>query len=163
MILPVKIWPDPILLKPCLEWDFNNPPLDSVVFERDLLDTLQSQNALGLAANQVGISYRVMLIHSQRDHEYIVMYNPSIISVSQDLWLHNEGCLSFPGIALSIARPSTITVSWFNSVGNKYTREFVEMDAKCILHELDHLNGIVFKQYVSPLKFALAQKKGRKR
>lgn len=161
--MPIKIWPDSILLKTCESWNYNNPPMDCVELDQNLKDTLISHNAIGLAANQVGLAYRVMLIHVQATSEYITMYNPEIISMSEELWNHDEGCLSFPKIHLSIARPKLIDVSWTDCNNNKYTRTFSDIDAKCILHELDHLNGIVFKQYVSAIKFSLAQKKSKKR
>lgn len=162
MIVPVITWPDIKLSTKCKIWDFDNPPLDSSILEENLFDTLNANNALGLAANQIGILYRVMLIHSQDYSRYITMYNPRIITASSTMWTHGEGCLSFPKIELTISRPKSITVEWNDKAGANYTSEFINIDAKCILHEIDHLDGIVFKKYVSPLKYSLAQKNARK-
>lgn len=163
MILQIRTWPDLLLLESCDQWNHNDPPLNSLELEQNLYDTLVHYNALGLAANQVGLLYRVLLIHTQTTNEYIFMYNPEIINRSENLWTHDEGCLSFPHIQLSISRPYNITVQWYDRDANKYTRVFDKIDAKCIDHELDHLNGIVFKKYVSNLKFALEYKKSKKR
>lgn len=163
MILPVKTWPDPILLKSCEAWDYNDPKYDYDWLETGLRDTLLSERALGLAANQVGISYRVLLIHVQASDELVVMYNPELITQSDSVYTADEGCLSFPGISLTISRPKQIEVQYQDRHNNKYTRTLADIDAKCFLHELDHLNGRVFKDYVSSMKFILAQKRAKKR
>lgn len=162
MIRPVRQWPDQILLTPCNTWNHAQPPIDSLQLNQDLLDTLNATNAIGLAANQIGICYRVLIIRSAEYSEHITMYNPIVIEASTTQWIHAEGCLSFPDIELTISRPMTITVNWQDETGNLHTRSFKEIDAKCILHEIDHLDGLVFKQYVSNLKFLQAQKKAKK-
>jgi peptide deformylase len=166
MILPIKKWPDPVLLKPCRPWDFNNPPQGLQRFvEQDLVDTMLNELALGLAANQVGISYRVMAMNVQAGAHagrQIVMFNPKLLSISQDLFDADEGCLSFPGVMLKISRPKTVEVSWQDMQQNAYTADFTDIDAKCFLHELDHLDGRVFKDYVSELKFQRAVSKAKK-
>lgn len=164
MILPIKIWPDPVLLKPCDAWPFDDPPTGLQRFiVQDLLDTLAHEQALGLAANQVGISYRVMAMWVQATNERLVMFNPEILEVSAETWEHAEGCLSFPRVELTIARPRVVKVCWYDLHGGVHDSEFTEIDAKCFLHELDHLNGKVFKDYVSPLKFGRAIVKSRKK
>jgi peptide deformylase len=163
MILPIKKWPDPILLKPCAPWNFQDPPLGLQRFiAQDLIDTLEHEHALGLAANQVGIGYRVMAMAVQQHQEKIVLFNPEVVSVSEELWEHPEGCLSFPRVELTIARPRYVQARWFDLTGKQYEEIFQEIDAKCFLHELDHLNGRVFKEYVSNLKFERAVTKSRK-
>ena len=126
---------------------------------------MMSQQALGLAANQVGIPYRVMAMNVQAGPwagQQIVMYNPGIHTVSDDLWRHSEGCLSFPGVLLDIARPQSVDVYFQDEDQNSYLHTFTDMDAKCFLHEIDHLNGRVFKEYVSDLKYQRALKKSRR-
>jgi len=167
MILPIKKWPDPFLLKPCRPWDFENPPSGLRRFiEQDLIDTMMSEGALGLAANQVGIDYRVVAMnvqHGKYAGQQIVMFNPVVPGKSVDLWEHDEGCLSFPGVLLKIARPKMVDVQWYDITGKQYETEFTDIDAKCILHEIDHLDGRVFKDYVSDLKFQTALRKSRKK
>ena len=164
MILPIKVWPEMVLLEPCVTWDFGDPPVGLQKFlQQDLLDTLAHTHALGLAANQVGISYRVMAMAVQETGEKLVMFNPELLEVSEQLWDCPEGCLSFPKLELVIARPKSIKASWYDMHGKQYHGEFHNMDAKCFLHELDHLDGKVFKDYVSPMKFARALTKLRKK
>lgn len=164
MILPIKKWPDPILLKPCQEWDFNNPPDELNRFiSNDLLETLTHHQAYGLAANQVGISYRVMAINISRSLGLTLMFNPELVDQSQEQYKNLEGCLSFPGTFLEIERAKTIDVKWQDVNGIYLTETLHDMDAKCFLHELDHLNGRVYKSLVSDLKFNMALKKGKKR
>lgn len=163
MILPIKKWPDPVLLRPCDPWDFQDPPQGLQRFiVQDLIDTLEHEHALGLAANQVGITYRVMAMNVQQHQEKIVLFNPEVVSVSEELWEHPEGCLSFPQVELTIARPRYVQARWFDILGKQYEEIFQDIDAKCFLHELDHLNGRVFKEHVSNLKFERALKKSRK-
>lgn len=166
MILPIKKWPDPVLLKPCRQWDFENPPSGLQRFiEQDLIDTMLSESALGLAANQVGIDYRVMAMNVQAGEyagQQIVMFNPLFSIKSLETWEHNEGCLSFPGVQLKIARYKTVYAHWCDITGAAFQTVFTELDAKCALHEQDHLDGKVFKDYVSDLKFQLAVKKAKK-
>jgi peptide deformylase len=151
------------LLKPCQEWDFNNPPEELNRFlSRDLLETLAHHQAYGLAANQVGISYRVMAINISRSLGNTIMFNPELISSSEEQYKNLEGCLSFPKTFLEISRSKTVEVKWQDVNGVYHTETLHDMDAKCFLHELDHLNGRVYKDYVSDLKFGMAVKKGKK-
>jgi peptide deformylase len=164
MILPIKKYPDPFLTKPCQPWDFENPPrgLERFVVQ-DLTETMIDSGGIGLAANQVGIGYRLLAIHVQATQEFLIMANPEIIESSEEMWLAPEGCLSFPGVELKIARAKQVTVRWFNMMGVRHTGVFTDIDAKCIQHEIDHLDGIVFKDLVSDLKYKLAVQHSRKK
>jgi len=164
MKLPIVRWPDPVLLTPCNTWFFDT--LAEPNIEQDLIDTLLGESALGLAANQVGIPYRVLAMNVQAGEfagQQIVMYNPVIDSVSTDLWEHIEGCLSFPGVWLPISRPNSVDASWQDQEGISHSSTFTGVDAKCFLHEMEHLNGHVFKEHVSNLKFNRALAKARKK
>jgi peptide deformylase len=163
MILPIKIWPDPILMKPCQPWDFEDPPLVVNFLMADMIETMAKSGGIGLAANQVGISYRVIAMHVQETGEYITLFNPEIVSVSELQYIAMEGCLSFPKVMLDISRPKTVEIRYVDHFEREYTRTFSDIDAKCVLHEIDHLDGKTFKEYVSPLKFSRAIEKGRKR
>lgn len=161
MIKKILLWPDPLLLTSTLEWDHQNPQIDYNQLEMDLTDTLLHENALGLAANQIGIPYRVLAINTQDDKSIRIMYNPVILDKSNDTNLRDEGCLSFPKIRLEIPRNNSVEVRWRDKLNYVHSRKFSGIDARCILHEIDHLDGKVFKQYVSNLKFnhALRQTK----
>lgn len=158
MIRPVLIWPDPILLTPTQLWDVQNPVINPTQLETDLTDTLLHENALGLAANQIGIPYRVLAINTQDDNCIRIMYNPMLIARSTETNLASEGCLSFGKLRLEIERNNAVEVSWRDKLNYKHSRSFTGIDARCILHEIDHLDGIVFKKYVSNLKFNHAQR-----
>jgi peptide deformylase len=126
---------------------------------------MNSQMALGLAANQIGISYRVMAMNVQNGvyaEQQLVLVNPEISKLSEEFWEHREGCLSFPRIDLAIARSKYVYARWRDIEGGEHSTVFSELDAKCFLHELDHLDGKVFKDYVSDLKFQMAVKKAKK-
>jgi len=126
---------------------------------------MNSQMALGLAANQIGISYRVLAMNVQNGiyaGQQLVLVNPDISKLSEDLWEHKEGCLSFPRVELAIARPRYVYARWRDLAGAEHSTVFSDLDAKCFLHEIDHLDGKVFKDYVSDLKFMMAVKKAKK-
>jgi peptide deformylase len=126
---------------------------------------MNSQMALGLAANQIGISYRVLAMNVQNGiyaGQQLVLVNPDISKLSEDLWEHREGCLSFPRVELAIARPRYVYARWRDLAGAEHSTVFSDLDAKCFLHEIDHLDGKVFKDYVSDLKFQMAVKKAKK-
>jgi len=161
--LPVKKWPDSVLLTACKDWDFANPPLNSTQLEQDLIDTMLAEQGIGLAANQVGIGYRVIAQQFVGNGQVVVMYNPRLISASDELWQHPEGCLSFPGVSLDIARSQEVTALWHDRNGEEETRVLTDMDAKCFLHELEHLEGRVFKEHVSELRFAQGIKRAKKK
>ena len=163
MILTVVKWPDPILMKPCELWDFKNPPLVVDFLKADMIETMAKSGGIGLAANQIGISYRVLAMHVQETGEYIVMFNPEIVSTSELQYIANEGCLSFPDVLLDIGRPKEVTIKYQDHMEREYTQVFKDIDAKCVQHEIDHLDGKTFKDYVSPLKFGRAVDQARKR
>jgi peptide deformylase len=159
MIKPIVKWPDPVLLSPTKSWDFTNPPIDYLDLEQDLIDTLIDQKGLGLAANQIGLALRVLAIHIQKDNHIRIMYNPEILYHDPDSELNWEGCLSFPKLRLQIERPKSVTVRWQDKHQYIHSIDLSDIDARCILHEIDHLNGKVFKDYVSDLKFRRALEK----
>ena len=157
MIRSIVKWPDPVLLTSTTSIDLNNPPIDLQKLENDLIDTLLSENALGLADNQICVPYRAMAIRLNND-DIRVMYNPEILYVDSQLKNDGEGCLSYPGITLQFPRPASITVRWQDRHGYVRTMELFDMDARCALHEIDHLNGIFFKSKVSELRWQRANK-----
>lgn len=109
----------------------------------EMVLTMQEQLGIGLAAPQVGVSKRlfVMWINGNVYH----CFNPEVLSVSDKTSEFQEGCLSFPDEEYTLERPEKITVSYEDFRGNRQEREFSGIEARCFLHELDHLNGITFK------------------
>lgn len=164
-MLKIVKHPDPILREKLPPFDFENPPEDPVNLEAEMLALMWDNNGIGLSANQVGKRFR-MFVMGYKDGDVKggqAFFNPEVVA-NTDLVLDlPEGCLSFPGIYVSIKRPKAIKVRWQNNKGEWQEGEFSGYDCKCFLHELDHLEGITFQDRVSQLKWALAVKKTQKR
>ncbi len=109
----------------------------------EMFETMDEAQGVGLAAPQVGISKRFFVI-TVEDGVRRVFINPQIIFTSNDLCDYEEGCLSLPGFEENIRRPSKVTVSALNENGKPFTLEAEGLLARCIQHENDHLNGIVY-------------------
>jgi peptide deformylase len=153
------IEPNPILKQRAEEWDFETDT-DAEVIERDMLNLMKTFRGLGLAANQVGLLKRVFVMKLQNGDE-VGFFNPTVISTEGEQE-GEEGCLSFPNLWLKIKRFNKLTASYLDNKGQERIIELTGLDARCFLHELDHLNGTTFTEEISPLKLALARKKQRK-
>ena len=157
-------FPNQILRKQIPEFDFNNPNTDPIELEKHLIDLMLAHDGIGLAANQAGIEARVFVIgHRDNPDSAQAFFNPIVVATVDEVEDLEEGCLSFPGIYVNIKRPKKILARWQNSKGEWQESEFDGYNCKCFLHELDHLEGIVFQDRVSTLKWALAVKKNQKR
>lgn len=144
-------------------FDFNNTDIDPIELEKNMIATMFANGGIGLAANQVGVRARMFVMGSKEMPESAqAFFNPEVVANVTDMEDLEEGCLSFPGIFVKIKRPKKILARWQNSKGQVQESEFEGYDCKCFLHELDHLEGIVFKDRVTPLKWALAVKKTKK-
>ena len=120
------------------------------------LQKQQKQNGIGLSANQCGFEYRVFVMGA--GEEYVAYFNPKILSSSGEKHME-EGCLSFPFLNLHITRPETVEVEYQDYNGEKRTKTFNGISARCFLHELDHMNGIVYTSRVKPLALQFGLKK----
>ncbi|WP_286263881.1 peptide deformylase [Thalassotalea atypica] len=119
----------------------------------DMFETMYDENGVGLAATQVNIHQRIVVIDVSEDKEDpIVLINPEIIAMSEKTFINEEGCLSVPGNYAKVTRHETVTVRALDYNGNEFTRDGDELLSICIQHELDHLAGILFIDYLSPLK-----------
>jgi peptide deformylase len=146
------------------EFDFDNPITDPVKLERNMIEAMLALDGIGLAANQVGIETRVFVMgHRDNPEAAQAFFNPVVTANTEDIADMEEGCLSFPGIYVKIKRPTKIKARWQNSQGEFEEGEFDGYNCKCFLHEYDHLEGIVFQDRVSTLKWATAVKKTNKR
>jgi peptide deformylase len=153
--------PDPILKQRAEDWDFS-VDTDSEKVEQEMIQLMKMFNGIGLAGNQVGLLKRVFVIKLKNATEPFAMFNPTVISKSLELQNDNEGCLSFPDLWLGIKRPKEIEAAYLDKQGNECKIVLTGIDARCFLHELDHLNGVVFTEKVSQMKLMLARKKQRK-
>ena len=131
-------------------------------FEHDMIKLMHDEKGMGLAANQIGLTKRFFAIgHESFDRfkNAVIIYNPRLISTSEEKVVDVEGCLSFRGIWLKVERPKTCEVEYETKQGKKQTARLDGMESKCFQHELDHLEGITFNQRVSKLRWDMARKK----
>lgn len=152
-LLPILIAPDPVL-------ETVSTPVDTVTDEvrqqlDDMLETMYAAPGIGLAAIQVGIPKRMLVIDVARDGEdkqplYII--NPEITWVSDDDQLYEEGCLSLPEHYAEVERPAEVKVSYLDRNGEKQELHADGLLAVCLQHEMDHLEGILFVDHLSALK-----------
>lgn len=162
-MLTIIKFPDLMLREQMPKFDFNNPIMDPVQLEKEMIETMLANKGIGLSANQVGIRTRVFTMgYSGNPESAQAFFNPEVVATVDNLQDLEEGCLSFPGIFVKIKRPKKILARWQNTKGNYEEDEFDGYNCKCYLHELDHLEGIVFRDRVSELKWSLAVKKGKK-
>lgn len=163
-MLNIIKFPNQILRQKMPNFDFQNPCMDPIQLEKELIETMFRYDGIGLAANQVGINTRVFAMgHKDTPESAQAFFNPIVIKHLEEVEDLEEGCLSFPGIYVKIKRPKKIIAKWQNSKGEWEESEFDGYNCKCFLHELDHLEGIVFQDRVSTLKWALAVKQSKKR
>ena len=150
-LLPILTYPDPRLhtvAKPVAAVDDRIRRLVA-----DMLETMHDANGIGLAATQVDVHERVIVIDVSEDHSSpIVIINPEITWASEEVQVNDEGCLSVPGIYDGVERPSRVKVTALDADGKPRTIEAEGLLAVCIQHEMDHLLGKVFVEYLSPLK-----------
>jgi len=120
---------------------------------RDMAETMYAAPGIGLAATQVDVHLRVVVIDvSEARYHLRVFINPEIVARSDDSKVYEEGCLSVPGIYDEVERPDRVTVRALDESGQPFTLEADGLLAVCVQHEIDHLNGRVFVQYLSRLK-----------
>ena len=160
MLRNIIIEPDPILRKKC-------EPLEKVDTNTrklmdDMLATMYAAPGIGLSAVQIGILKRLVVIDISRDEEKknpIFLINPEITNQSKQTSVYEEGCLSIPGQFAEIERPAECTLKYIDYHGKEKELKADGLLATCIQHEVDHLNGILFIDYLSKLKKDMIIKK----
>jgi peptide deformylase len=158
-------YPNKILDKTLPEFDFNNPIIDPRDLEEQMVQLMIESNGVGLAANQVGLEARVFVMRTEKLQGVFTpfaLFNPKIIVTDPEEEVEEEGCLSFPNLFFKVKRPSHVVAEFFDRDNNKCIIRFDGIDARCFLHELDHLNGVCFTDHISKLKLEMALKKQRK-
>ena len=160
-LLPILEYPDPRLKKVAGTVTAFTP--DVVKLVRDMAETLYAAPGVGLAATQVDVHKRIIVmdISDARD-ELLVLVNPEIITASGEIECE-EGCLSVPGYYDKVVRAARVTVRAKNERGELFERTAEDMLAVCVQHEMDHLVGRMFVDYLSPLKRARLKSKQRKK
>ncbi|MBF0493536.1 MAG: peptide deformylase [Candidatus Omnitrophica bacterium] len=155
--LKLRIYPDPCLGKKAKEVEIFDKRLLSIV--EAMSELMYINNGIGLAAPQVGLSARIITVDVGKGLE--VMVNPSIVSRSEKSDTMDEGCLSLPGLAIKIARPTIVEVEGRDVCGNLIIKKCEGLLAKCIQHEIDHLEGKLLLDYLNPFQRVFAVNKKR--
>lgn len=128
---------------------------------KGMFQLMWEKEGIGLAAPQVGMFLRMFIMGSKEGPHYVCI-NPEVVQVSEKTILEPEGCLSFPNLWLNISRPEWVDARYQTLDGSTVEKRFEGLMARCYLHELDHLDGIVFTSIVSKLKLDMAKKKRKK-
>lgn len=162
-IRPLVLLPDPILRE-------TSKPVERVddqlrKFADDMLDTMYDAPGIGLAAIQVGAPLRMLVIDLADKDEAaapLVVINPEIVARSSALNVHEEGCLSIPDYYAEVERPAEVTVTFTDRDGKAQSIKADGLLATCLQHEIDHLNGVLFIDYLSKLKRDMVVRKFKK-
>ncbi|ASY61527.1 Peptide deformylase [Sinorhizobium sojae CCBAU 05684] len=152
-IKPLIILPDPILRQ-------MSPPVETVDDEvrrlaDDMLETMYDAPGIGLAAIQIGVPRRLLVLDVTKEGEErkpLVFINPKVVRASDERSVYEEGCLSIPDYYAEVERPAAITVEFLDRDGKERTIEADGLLATCLQHEIDHLNGVLFIDHISKLK-----------
>ena len=154
-LLPIVHYPEPVLLsvgKPVGEDEFG-APLEKLA--ADMFETMTEAGGVGLAAPQVGISKRLFVMdipaNDEREQQRHVLVNPEIISIEGEQ-VGEEGCLSFPGLFQVVQREMRVIARAWDAKGQEFELDVSALAARCILHETDHCDGIVFLDRMTPIK-----------
>ncbi|MFD0859131.1 peptide deformylase [Roseovarius aquimarinus] len=164
MKMPILIHPDPRLKKVCA-------PVDDVTDEmrklaEDMLETMYHAPGIGLAAPQVGILSRLIVMDCVKEEgaeqEPLVMFNPEIVARSDEQNVYEEGCLSIPDQFAEVTRPAEVEVRWIDMDGRERRAGMDGLWATCVQHEIDHLNGKLFIDHIGPMKRQLITRRMQK-
>jgi peptide deformylase len=150
-LLPILSYPDPRLHTIAKRVQAVDTRISALI--SDMLETMYDANGIGLAATQVDVHERLVVIDvSETRDQPLVLINPEIVQASSETMIGEEGCLSVPGIYDGVPRSVAVTVRALDASGEPLTLEATETLAVCVQHEMDHLMGKVFVEYLSPLK-----------
>jgi peptide deformylase len=158
---PILIHPDPRLKKLALPIADLSDDLRALA--DDMLETMYAAPGIGLAAPQIGVDTRLIVMDCVKGEgetpRPIAMFNPEIVAESDERSFYEEGCLSIPDIYADVERPAEVTVRWIDRNGAEQQESFDGLWATCLQHEIDHLNGVLFIDYLSPLRRQLITRK----
>lgn len=157
MLLTIHKWPNPVLELQALPVQEFDPALRT--FVANMAETMLAKKGLGLAAPQVGIPLRVFVMALK--HGFVEFVNPVIEKVAHEQEFLAEGCLSLPGVYEAIARPSWVSGHAFNVEGVRFDFLYKGMEARCVLHEMEHLDGKVMLGHLNRASRRAAEKKLR--
>lgn len=165
MLRKIHLYGDPVLetnCDPVADDEFGTPELNKLV--EDMFETMEDSQGVGLAAPQIGESKRLFVVDVSGGEDRAqrrVLINPEIVETHGEQF-GEEGCLSIPGFREKVSRPFRVTARAKDIDGNEYELKGEDLLARAILHENDHINGILFLQHLSALKRSLIQRKIQK-
>jgi len=165
MIYPIVAFGDNVLRQEAEDYPKDSKDLTTLV--ESMFETMYNANGVGLAAPQIGLSHRIFVIDStQMDSEdekgkgiKQAFINPEILDEYGNEWTFEEGCLSIPDVHGEIIRPEKLTIHYYDELWNPHEKEFDEMTARVIQHEYDHLDGVLFTDYIKGLKKKMLRSK----
>ncbi|WP_109466078.1 peptide deformylase [Albibacillus kandeliae] len=150
----ILIHPDPRLKKLCSPVDDLNDELRKLA--DDMLETMYDAPGIGLAAPQVGVLSRLIVLDCVKEEgekpRPLIMFNPEVTASSDETSVYEEGCLSIPQEYAEVTRPAEVEVSWLDRDGKLQKEGFSGLWATCVQHEIDHLNGKLFIDYLKPMR-----------
>src|SRR6516165_10093964 len=159
-VLPIITIPDAVLRKNAAQIERVDTTL--LKLAEDMLATMYDAPGIGLAAPQVGILSRLIVMDPSRDEEPkqpLIMVNPVILELGTEMRTHEEGCLSIPDFTAEIERPAMTRVSYIDTEGKQQEKTLEGIWSTLVQHEIDHLNGVLFIEYLSRLKRDMIVKK----
>lgn len=131
--------------------------LNGEELENTLIENMKHHQGLGISSNQIGINCRSFaMLH---EGEPLVMINPKVIEATEEKTMMKEGCLTWEGLFPNVARPSGVSINWYDKEGQQFNGNFIGLSARIILHEYDHLNGYTFFDRAKPYHMQQARKK----
>ena len=160
-ILPILKYPNSRLREKAKTVEVFDERIADIV--TNMMDTMIDAKGIGLAATQVDIHLRIVVIDISEDYSSPTIFiNPEMKITDKTPKSYTEGCLSIPGIQEPVERPTEVLVNAFDQEGNPFEEKYNGLMATCIQHEIDHLNGKLFIDYLSPLKRQLIRKQIKK-
>jgi peptide deformylase len=162
-VRPIITLPDPVLRMKAAPVERMDEELRRLI--EDMFATMYDAPGIGLAAPQIGVSRRVIVMDPAKEDEPktpLVMLNPEILERSEEMRTHEEGCLSIPEFTAEIERPARTRVAYIDPEGKRQEAELEGIWSTLVQHEIDHLNGVLFIDYLSRLKRDMVVKKLKK-
>jgi peptide deformylase len=161
---PILIHPDPRLKKVCESLPDVSDRIRALA--EDMLETMYDAPGIGLAAPQIGVLDRIIVMDCVKDDNEdpnpMVLINPEIIAASDEKNVYEEGCLSIPDQFAEVTRPKQVQVRWMDLNGAEQTQEFDGLWSTCVQHEIDHLDGKLFIDYLGAMKRQMITRKMQK-
>ncbi len=160
----IELMGSPVLREKCAQVDVVDDEIRALV--RDMLETMYHSSGIGLAAPQVGLTTRVIVVDPRDEDEVrrnpIALVNPEVVWSSKERSKAPEGCLSIPGMEDVVERPSSVVIEGLNPDGEEVRIEAEGLLSRVLQHEIDHLDGILFVDLLTPLKRRIFLKKWKK-